>query len=636
MEYLKKLYDGNFLEYASYVIKDRAIPHINDGFKPVQRRIMHSLWENDDGKFNKVANIVGHCMKYHPHGDASIYEALVNLAQKDYFIDKQGNFGNILTGDVASAARYIECRLSKLAKEVLFNPKITQYIDSYDGRNLEPVTLPAKVPVLLMLGVEGIAVGMSTKILPHNFVELLQAQIKILKKEDFQIYPDFQQGGILDVTEYLEGNGKVKVRAVMETQKQSKNIIIREIPFGTTTESLLASIEDAAKKNKIKISSINDYTGEKVEIQIEPARGVSAEETIKGLYAFTDCQNSISVNAILIKDNKPVTMSVKDILRYNTEMLVDMLKRELQIKLGELEDMLHYKTLEQIFIENRIYKQIEECKTYELVISAVRNGLNKFKHLFIREVTDEDIEKLLQIQIKRISRYDIDKARKDMDDIVRDIKKTKANLKSITQYTISFISDLIKKYGDQYPRRTRIGTVETIDKNEAALENVKVCYDRETGYLGTDVKSDDFIVTTNYAKILVLGKKGSYRVINVPEKEFVDRDLLYFSAIDVKGDSPKPVFSVVYKNQTNKCCYIKKFVVDKFITAKEYRYFNEPGKLEFITTDIDVNIEVEYVKIKGLKKPTEIFKFKDVLVKNPGAVGNKLSNKEIAKVKKVK
>jgi len=381
MEYLRKLYDKNFIEYASYVIKDRAIPHIIDGLKPVQRRILHSLWENDDGKFNKVANIVGHCMKYHPHGDASIYEALVNLAQKDYFIDRQGNFGNIFTGDSASAARYIECRLSKLAKEVLFNPEITEFVESYDGRNMEPVTLPAKVPALLMLGTEGIAVGMSTKILPHNFVELLKAQIRILKNLNFTIYPDFQQGGIIDVNEYNEGNGKVKIRAVIETLKNSKYITIREIPFGTTTESLLSSIEDAAKKNKIKISSINDYTTDKIEIQIEPARGVSAEETIKGLYAFTDCQYSISVNAIVIKDNKPVNMSVKDILRFNTEKLVLFLKLELELKLRELEDLLHYKTLEQIFIENRIYKLIEECKTYELVLQSVRNGLNKFQHL---------------------------------------------------------------------------------------------------------------------------------------------------------------------------------------------------------------------------------------------------------------
>ncbi|MBP7653529.1 DNA topoisomerase IV subunit A [Candidatus Dependentiae bacterium] len=631
MEYMRKLFETNFLEYASYVIKERAIPHIIDGLKPVQRRILHSLWENDDGKFNKVANIVGHCMKYHPHGDASIYEALVNIAQKDYFIDKQGNFGNILTGDEASAARYIECRLSSLAKEVLFNPKITDYIPSYDGRNQEPVVLPAKVPVLLMQGAEGIAVGMSTKILPHNFGELLKAQIKILKGENFKIYPDFQQGGVIDVSEYNDGNGKVKIKAIMEEKKGSKSIIIKEIPYGTTTESLISSIEEAARKNKIKIASINDFTTDKIEIEVETARGVSIEETMKGLYAFTDCQISISVNAIVIKENKPVNIGVKEILRYNTEVLVELLKRELKIKLGELEDLLHNKTLEQIFIENRIYKSIEECKTYELVVEAVRTGLNKFKHLFIRDLTIDDIERLLQIPIKKISRYDIEKAKKDMDDIVRDIKKCKANLKGITQYSIDFIQNLYDKYAKKFPRKTKIGTVEVIDKSEAALENVKVCYDKETGYFGTEIKSEDFIVTSDYAKILVISKKGIYKVINVPAREFVDKDVIYFNVFN-----ENLVFSVIYKNLTNKYSFVKRFKIDKFITGKEYRYFSEPGKLDFFSLNEHIKVEVEYVKKPGMKKPTEQFNLDDVMIKGVNTLGNRLSNKEVCKVKSIK
>ncbi|MBP5707139.1 MAG: DNA topoisomerase IV subunit A, partial [Spirochaetales bacterium] len=415
---IKDMIGSNFIEYASYVIKDRAIPDIDDGLKPVQRRILHSMDEMDDGKFNKVANVIGNTMKYHPHGDQSIGGSLVVLANKDYFIEKQGNFGNIYTGDDASAPRYIECRLSALAKEVLFNKEITEYVDSYDGRNKEPVTLPAKVPVLLMMGTEGIAVGMTTKILPHNFGELLAAEVAILKKQNFEIFPDFPQGGIIDVTEYAKGNGKVKIRAKIEIPND-KTLLIKEIPFGTTTESLIGSIENAAKKNQIKISSINDYTAEKVEIEIKPGRGETAVDIEKALYAYTDCEVTLSVNCILIMDNKPVEMSVDDVLRHNAQKLVKDLEKELNIEKHKLTERLQDMTLEQIFIENRIYKKIEELKTYEEIIATITKELNKFKKLLIRDLTIEDIERLLEIKIKRISRFDIENHRRNMDDIVR-------------------------------------------------------------------------------------------------------------------------------------------------------------------------------------------------------------------------
>ncbi|NLD98303.1 MAG: DNA topoisomerase IV subunit A, partial [Fibrobacter sp.] len=445
MAYLNNLYDLNFLEYASYVIKDRAIPHINDGLKPVQRRILHTLWEMDDGKFHKVANVVGQCMRYHPHGDASIGDALVTLANKDLFLDKQGNFGNIFTGDPASAVRYIETRLMPLAKEALFNPQITQYVESYDGRNKEPVTLPAKIPVLLALGSEGIAVGMATKILPHNMIELLEAEIACLQNEQLLLFPDFPTGGLADVSEYNDGNGKILVRAKLDTS-DPKRIIIREIPFGATTESLISSIESAAKKGKIKISGISDYTAENVEIEVRLARGVHSEETVDALYAFTECESSISVNLVVIKDDKPVQMSVTDVIRHYANQLVEILTAELKLEDGELKDKLHARTLEQIFIENRIYKKIEEKTTAEAVAAAVFDGLKPFHNEIKREVTAEDVDTLLKIPIRRISLYDINKAKKEMQEIRNRLKEIRESLANIIDYSVGFLEKLIDKY----------------------------------------------------------------------------------------------------------------------------------------------------------------------------------------------
>ena len=413
MAFLDKLYDNNFLEYASYVVKDRAIPHVDDGLKPVQRRILHSLFELDDGKFHKVANVVGNTMKYHPHGDASIYSALVIVANKEMFIDRQGNFGNIYTGDVASAARYIECRLTNLAKETLHNPELTEFVDSYDGRNKEPVVFPAKIPVLLAQGAEGIAVGMSTRILSHNLIELLEAQIAYMEDREFTILPDFLTGGLADVSEYNEGNGKVLVRAKLDTG-DPKRILVKEIPFGTTTESLIATNEAASRKGKVKVGAISDFTAEKVEIEIKLPRGVYTEEVVDALYAFTDCEMSLSVNLMVIQDEKPRLMSAGDVLRHNVDRLVDVLRAELKLEEQHLLDRRHAKTLEQIFIENRIYQKIEDRKTAAAVAKAVTDGLKPHQKEIGRPVTAEDVETLLKIPIRRISLYDIEKAKREM------------------------------------------------------------------------------------------------------------------------------------------------------------------------------------------------------------------------------
>ena len=425
MTRIAPLMGQNFIEYASYVIVDRAIPDIRDGLKPVQRRILATLSKMDDGKFHKVANVIGDTMKLHPHGDASIGDALVVLANKDYFIEKQGNFGNPVTGHSPAAPRYIECRLTDLAKETLFRKALTEYRPSYDGRNEEPVALPAKLPVLLMLGAEGIAVGMSTRILPHNFCELLEAQIRILKNEPFEIYPDFPTGGIIDTGDYDDGVGKIKVRARVN-KRDKKTVVIREIAFGTTTESLIASIESAAQKGKVKISGINDFTTDEVEIEVELPRGVYADEVIPQLYAHTDCEISLTSNMVMIKDRQPVEMGVSEVLCYLTDQLRGLIKAELQYELDQLGDRKHWLDLERIFIENRVYKRIEKAKTAKGVVSAVRTGLEPHLEELEREVTDEDIDGLLKIQIRRISRYDIDRNRKDLKTTVKAIKGVRA------------------------------------------------------------------------------------------------------------------------------------------------------------------------------------------------------------------
>src|SRR5664279_596023 len=465
--------DRGFLDYASYVIRDRAIPNLADGFKPVQRRIMWALHEKDDGRFIKVANVVGHTMQYHPHGDASIGDALVVLANKRYLIEGQGNFGNVFTGDVAAAPRDIECRRTELARTEVFNDEITELVPSYDGRNKEPVALPCKLPLLLMLGTEGIAVGMASRILPHNFPELLEAQIAILKKEPFKCLPDFQTGGLMDARDYKDGAGEIKVRAKLKVKDES-TVVIKEIPPTTTTDSLIGSIEDASHKGKIKVKSINDFTSEEVEIEVKAPSGVSAEQLADALYAFTDCEVSITSRIVVIRNNRPVEMTVSEVLRENTAQLVETLKRELELKEAKLQDELHFRTLERIFIEERIYKKIEQCKTNEAVVTSVFDGFKPFSAQLIRALTDADVERLLTVRIRRISLFDINKHREEMEKVKGDLAETRKNLKNLTKYVIGHLEELLAKYGPLYPRLTKSSRYDEVDAKEVALSLIHI------------------------------------------------------------------------------------------------------------------------------------------------------------------
>ena len=622
MDFLDKLYDNNFLEYASYVVKDRAIPHVDDGLKPVQRRILHSLFELDDGKFHKVANVVGNTMKYHPHGDASIYSALVIVANKGMFIDRQGNFGNIYTGDVASAARYIECRLTNLAKETLHNPELTEFVDSYDGRNREPVVFPAKIPVLLAQGAEGIAVGMSTRILPHNLIELLEAQIAYMEDREFTILPDFLTGGLADVSDYNDGNGKVLVRAKLDTG-DPKRILVKEIPFGTTTESLIASIEDASRKGRVKVGAISDFTAEKVEIEIKLPRGVYTEEVVDALYAFTDCEMSLSVNLMVIQDEKPWLMSASDVLRHNVDRLVDVLRCELKLEEQQLLDRRHAKTLEQIFIENRIYQKIEDRKTAAAVAKAVTDGLKPHQKEIGRPVTAEDVETLLRIPIRRISLYDIEKAKKEMREIDHRLSEITMHLGNIIPYSIQFLRDLIEKYGGQFPRRTEIVSFEKVDVRQAARRDLKLCYDKGSGYLGYGVQGTLQLEVSLYDRVLVIRKDGTYSVGDAPEKLFVGGGMLHCGFID-----KDLVFTVLYKDEKG-IAYIKRTHIEKFILDRVYGLVPEGGRLLKLTTDSERKVALDYKPKPRLRVLYEEFSIGDYPVRGLKAGGIRLSPREL-------
>ncbi len=624
---LREMMEYNFIEYASYVIKDRAIPDVDDGLKPVHRRILWSLFRMDDGKFHKVANAIGHTMQYHPHGDASIGSALVVLANKEYFIEKQGNFGNILTGDNASAARYIECRLSPLGKEVLFNNDITKFEDSYDGRNKEPVVLPVKIPSLLMLGAEGIAVGMATKILPHNFCELLNAQIACLRKEPFELFPDFLQGGLMDASEYDDGRGKITLRARIE--RDGRRLVIHEIPATTTTESLIASIEKAVDNNKIKVAQINDFTGEDVEIEILPVRGQDPDKTLKALYAYTDCSVSINLNMMVICDNQPVQMTVTEILERNTEKLLEYLKLELEIELGKLEDQFHNKTLAQIFIENRIYKRIEECETFELVMTEVYKGLEPFLDMLKREVTDDDIQRLLAIPIRRISLFDINKNQQDINDILAQIDEVNKNLKQLKKYAIKYLTALLDKYGKLFPRRTEIDSFDKIDLSAVALNNIKIGWDRKNCYVGTSVRSDDQVTCNEVDHLLCVERSGMYKVINIPDKVYIGR-LMDFRKYDKTTE-----FGVVYKDTKSGKFYGKRCVIGKFITDREYQLCPDNCKLEIFTprTDAIYLCKVEH-RMKD-KQEMEL-NLKELPMRSAKARGFLISSKPITKITHVR
>jgi topoisomerase-4 subunit A len=620
---LRRLIDDNFLQYASYVIRDRAIPELADGLKPVQRRILHSLRENDDGKFIKVANIVGHTMQYHPHGDASIGEALIGLANKQYLIEGQGNFGNLLTGDRAAAPRYIECRLTEMARNEIFNDELTRYIASYDGRKKEPVVLPAKLPLLLMLGADGIAVGLATRVLPHNFVELLEAQIAILKKQPFQIFPDFRLGGLMDVGEYDNSKGRVRLRSRVEI-KDEQTLVIRSVPYGTTTDSIIASIETAAKKKKLKIKSINDFTAEQVEIELVLATGEKPKKAMQALYAFTNCEVALSSSIVVIEKNRPVEMDVDGVLKANTRALVKTLKRELETERRNLLDNLHHKTLVQIFVEQRVYQRIEECKTYPEVQKEVFDGVNAFRNILRRDVTAKDVEMLLGIKIKRISRYDMAKNRKEIDDILAGIEKIDRYLEDLTGYAIRYLRGLIRKYGDAYPRMTEITTFDAIAVRDLTAEELTLQYDREKGYLGYGVAGEEALQCSSLDKILVVQGDGGYKVVNPPEKLFVDENLLHCDVVDRDR-----VFVVVYRDE-DKLTHIKRFTFGGTILNKDYRCVPPGSEVLFFDGSDPKSLYVKYDKLKGQRIHQQVFDLQKVTVRGVKTRGTQMTSKIIA------
>lgn len=627
MAYVDTLFNTNFLEYASYVIKDRAIPHLDDGLKPVQRRILHSLLEMDDGKYHKVANVVGHCMQYHPHGDASINSALVVLANKDLFIDKQGNFGNILTGDEASAPRYIECRATPLARRMLYQPDITEYEPSYDGRRKEPVVFPAKFPVVLALGAEGIAVGMSTRILPHNFIEVCEAVQRALRGEPFELFPDFPGGGYVDVSGYDDGQGKVLVRAKLDTS-DPKRIVIRELPYGSTTESLINSVEAAARKNKVKIASISDFTAEHVEIEIKLARGVYTQEVVDSLFAFTECENSISANLLVIKDGKPTLMTVTEVIQHHARRLVAVLNQELELERGQLLDRLHARALERIFVEERLYKRIEEEKTADAVTKTVIEGFEPFRNEIRRKVTVEDVERLLKIPIRRISRYDIERARKEIAEIKERLSEVRHHLANITDYAIDYLGDVVGDYQSAYPRRTEIGSFERVDVREAAVRNLSLRYDSSSGYLGYNLSSGkELFKVSPYDRVLVIRASGTYSVITVPEKLFVDKGMLSCGLAD-KEVLASRVFSIVYKDRKTHYPYLKRTRIEQYILDKGYEIVPSGTTVLALTTRDGVVANVKYRKKKNIRVLEEDFDVDDYLIKGVKALGVRLATRE--------
>jgi topoisomerase-4 subunit A len=624
---LRRLVDFNFMQYASYVICSRAIPNVADGLKPVQRRIMHALHEKDDGRFIKVANVVGHTMQYHPHGDASINDALVSLTNRGgYLIEGQGNFGNIYTGDRAAAGRYIECRLTVLAREQLFNKELTRYIPSYDGRNKEPVTLPSKLPLLLMLGADGIAVGLSTAILTYNFIELLECQIEILREKKRTPYkadplPDFETGGIMDVSEYDNGSGKVKVRA--EIKERKGRLVITGLPHGQTTEKLTASIEDAVKKKKVAVRAINDYTAEHVEIELTLSSGAKPEKVEKALYAFTNCEVSLSSRIIVIRDRRPVEMTVDEILHLNTAQLLTVLEGELNLRRDKLLDAFHTKTLVQIFVENRIYKGIEQCKTSETVREAIWKGLEPFKKQLKRAIVEEDIDMLLGIPIKRISLFDINKNKNDLEKILEELAEVEKNLNGLNGYAIRYVKALIKKYKADYPRRTKVSTFKEIEVRELTASELTITHDTETQFLGSGVKTGDTLMKcSSLDKLLFVWADGRYQMMPPPEKLFVDENLLYCALFDRDRE-----MTCVYTHQ--KTTYIKRFTFGGTIMNRDYQLAPKNSKIILLQEGCPEEIYVRYRPAKGQRIHQQFFKTEGLLVKGSKAKGNRLTTKSI-------
>ena len=635
--YLSGMYQNWFLDYASYVILERAVPYVNDGLKPVQRRILHAMKQLDDGRYNKVANIIGNTMQYHPHGDASIGDALVQLGQKELLIDMQGNWGNILTGDSSAAPRYIEARLSKFALEVLFNPKTTNWKQSYDGRNKEPITLPVKFPLLLAQGVEGIAVGLASKILPHNFNELLNACVAYLNGQEFELYPDFPTAGMVEISRYNDGlrGGAVKVRARIE-KFDNRTLKITEIPFGKTTSTLIESIIKANDKGKIKIKKIDDNTAADVEILIHLASGISSDKTIDALYAFTDCETSISPNACIIENDKPKFIGVAEILRRAADNTVGLLKLELEIRKKELEEAWHYASLERIFIENRIYRDIEECETWESVISTIDEGLKPHTKNLMRAVTRDDVVRLTEIKIKRISKFDIDKAKDFIQSIEDEIAEIEVHLANIIPFTIRYFKAIKKKYGKGRERKTEIRNFENIVATKVVVANEKLYVNREEGFIGTGLKKDEYLCDcSDIDDVIIIRKDGTYLVTKVADKSFVGKNLLHI-AVFRKNDK-RTIYNVAYRDGKSGSNYVKRFSVTSITRDKEYDITKETAGSRILYFSANPNGEAEMIRVvlkpkARLKKTVFEFNFAELAVKGRASMGNILTRNDVHRI----
>ncbi|MCK7591052.1 DNA gyrase/topoisomerase IV subunit A [Subsaxibacter sp. CAU 1640] len=631
------MFEDWFLDYASYVILERAVPAIEDGFKPVQRRIMQSMKDLDDGRYNKVANIVGHTMQYHPHGDASIGDAMVQIGQKDLLIDTQGNWGNILTGDSAAASRYIEARLSKFALDVVYNPKITEWQASYDGRRKEPINLPVMFPLLLAQGGEGIAVGLSTKILPHNFNELIDASIKHLKGKKFTILPDFPTAGIADCSDYKDGmrGGKVRVRAKISTLDKN-TLNITEIPYGTTTSSLIDSILKANDKGKIKIKKIEDNTAAEVEILVHLPSGISPDKTIDALYAFTNCENSISPLGCVIEDNKPLFIGVTEILQRSTDHTVELLKSNLEIKLDEFEEQWHFASLERIFIENRIYRDIEEEETWEGVIAAIDKGLKPHIAHLKRAITQEDIERLTEIRIKRISKFDIDKAQQRIEALEEQIAQVKYDLEHLTDYAIAYFTRLKNDYGKGRERMTELRLFDDVDATKVVMRNTKLYVNREEGFIGTSLRRDEYVCDcSDIDDIIVFTNDGKMMVSKVDDKKFVGKDIIHVAVF--KKKDKRTIYNMIYRDGSKGPSYVKRFAVTSITRDREYDLTNETKGSTVLYFSANPNGEAEVVtiflrQVGSIKKLKWDLDFSDVLIKGRNSKGNQVTKHAVKKI----
>ncbi len=636
---IQSLYQNYFLDYASYVIIERAIPALEDGLKPVQRRILFSLFEIQDGRFHKAANVIGNTMKYHPHGDVAIQDALIHIAQKNFLIETQGNWGDSTSGDRAAAPRYIECKLSDFALDISFNKKTTLWTDSYDGRNKEPVHLPVKFPLLLLQGCDGIAVGLATKILPHNFIELIACSISILKKENFTLYPDFISGGSIDISEYKDGlsGGKIKIRSYIEYSKSKKCLIIKSIPYGTTSITLIESIINANQRNKIKIKRIENNSAQDIQIFVYLASGYEAEKTIQSLYSFTDCETSLSPNSCTIENESPVFLGVSEILKKNVQQIKLLLKQELEILQNELQEKYFDKYLEKIFIEEKIYRTIEECVTLEEIFSKIYQELEPFKKDLLKPIVDNDIEKLLEIRVKSISRYDRFKEETARNNILRYLKETQKKLKNLTAYTILYFEKIKKKYTKDRQRKSKITTFKTIDKSQFILSNTKVFYSSETGFVGTQVKSDQFVENCSMIDdILVITTDGILTVIKIKEKEYVGKNILYIDRWNSEK-SKNLIFTIVFCEAPGYATYLKRFTVGGFTRYKNYSLFNSQSKSKifYLNSHNSIkqapNLLIKHKSKPRIKKELSI-SINDFQTKSRSSKGNIITKHTVQKI----